>query len=75
MDRLSGIWPESQCVVTVQTGTHHGAAAMKHISMTALSIVAAMLPAFAQDTVPYAYRPPTTGDTFVPTLGDIMGAT
>ena len=48
---------------------------MKHISMITLSIVAAMLPAFAQDTVPYAYRPPTTGDTFVPTLGDIMGAT
>ena len=48
---------------------------MKHIPMIALSIVAAMLPAFAQDTVPYAYRPPTAGDTYVPTLGDIMGAT
>jgi len=48
---------------------------MKHISMIALSIVAAMLPAFAQDTVPYAYRPPTAGDSYVPTLGDIMGAT
>jgi hypothetical protein len=46
---------------------------MKHISIIALSIVAGMLPALAQDTVPYAYRPPT-GDTYVPTLGDIMGA-
>ena len=48
---------------------------MKHISIIALSIVAAMLPALAQDPVPYAYRPPTAGDTYVPTLGDIMGAT
>ena len=48
---------------------------MKHISMIALSIVTAMLPAFAQDTVPYAYRPPSAGDAYVPTLGDIMGAT
>ena len=48
---------------------------MKHSSIIALSIVAGMLPAFAADTVPYAYRPPTTGDTFVPTLADIMGAT
>ena len=48
---------------------------MKHISMIALSIVAAMLPAFAQETVPYASRPPVVGDTYMPTLGDIMGAT
>jgi len=48
---------------------------MKHISMIAFSVVAGMLPAFAQDTVPYAYRPPTAGDTYVPSLGDIMGAT
>jgi hypothetical protein len=48
---------------------------MKYISMIALSIVAGVLPGFAQDTVPYAYRPPTAGDTYVPTLGDIMGAT
>ena len=38
-------------------------------------IVAAMPPAFAQETVPYASRPPVVGDTYVPTLGDIMGAT
>jgi hypothetical protein len=48
---------------------------MKYISMIVLSIVAAMLPAFAQETVPYASRPPVVGDTYVPTLGDIMGAT
>jgi hypothetical protein len=48
---------------------------MKYISMIALSIVAGVVPGFAQDTVPYAYRPPTAGDTYVPTLGDIMGAT
>lgn len=47
---------------------------MKHISMIALSIAAALVPAFAQDTVPYAYRPPGPGDTYVPTLGDIMDA-
>jgi hypothetical protein len=52
-----------------------GRVAMKHISMIAFSVVAGMLPAFAQDTVPYAYRPPTAGDTYVPSLGDIMGAT
>jgi len=48
---------------------------MKHISMIALLIVVAMPPAFAQETVPYASRPPAVGDTYVPTLGDIMGAT
>jgi hypothetical protein len=49
---------------------------MKHISMIALSIAGAMLPAFAQDAVPDALRPSAAvGDTFVPTLGDIMGAT
>jgi hypothetical protein len=48
---------------------------MKYSSIAALAIVAGMLPAFAEDTVPYAYRPPTAGDTYVPTLGDIMGAT
>ena len=44
---------------------------MKYSSIAALAIVAGMLPAFAEDTVPYAYRPPTAGDTYVPTLGDI----
>jgi cytochrome c553 len=48
---------------------------MKHISMIALLIVVATPPAFAQETVPYASRPPVLGDTYVPTLGDIMGAT
>jgi hypothetical protein len=48
---------------------------MKYILTVALSVVVGMLSAFAQDTVPYAYRPPTAGDTYVPSLGDIMGAT
>ena len=48
---------------------------MKYVSTIAFSIVAAMLPAFAQDTVPDALRPAAVGDTYVPSLGDIMGAT
>jgi hypothetical protein len=49
---------------------------MKHISMIALSIAAATLPAVAEDTVPAALRPSAAaGDTYVPSLGDIMGAT
>ena len=32
-----------------------------------------MLPAFAED-VPYAYRPPMKGESYVPGLGDIMQA-
>jgi hypothetical protein len=46
----------------------------KYLSMAALSMVAALLPAFAEDTVPYAYRPPTAGETYLPGLGDIMDA-
>lgn len=47
---------------------------MKHILMIVVSIAAVMLPAFAEDTVPYAYRPPVTGEVYVPGLGDIMQA-
>ena len=46
----------------------------KYLSMVALSMVAAMLPALAEDAVPYAYRPPTAGETYLPGLGDIMDA-
>jgi hypothetical protein len=46
----------------------------KYLSMIALSMVAAMLPALAEDAVPYAYRPPTAGETYLPGLGDIMDA-
>jgi hypothetical protein len=52
----------------------HGVTEMRSVSMIALSLIAAMLPASAQDPVPYAYRPPATGDTYVPALGDIMRA-
>ena len=48
---------------------------MKHISMIVLAIAAAILPALAQDQVPEAYRPPAVGDTYIPNLSDIMGAT
>jgi len=48
---------------------------MKRYLTAALSILALMLPAFAEDTVPYAYRPPVGGDTtYVPGLGNIMQA-
>jgi hypothetical protein len=47
---------------------------MKYVSTIAFTIVAGMLPAFSQDTVPYAYRPPVASDTYVPALSDIMGA-
>jgi hypothetical protein len=46
----------------------------KLLSIAALSMLAAMLPAIAEDTVPYAHRPPTTGDTYLPGLGHIMDA-
>lgn len=47
---------------------------MKHLSTIAVAIAAAVAPAVAEDIVPYAYRPPTVGGTYVPGLGDIMGA-
>jgi len=47
---------------------------MKHLLMIAVAIAAAMLPAAANDTVPYAYRAPKIGETYVPGLGDIMQA-
>jgi len=47
---------------------------MKHASIIAVSVVALMLPAFAEDTVPYACRPLMMGYSYVPGLGDIMEA-
>jgi hypothetical protein len=47
---------------------------MRQVFTAGLSIVALILPAFAEDTVPYAYRPPVAGETYVPALGDIMQA-
>jgi hypothetical protein len=47
---------------------------MKRLSMIAVAIAAAMLPEAADDTVPYAWRPPKIGETYVPGLGDIMQA-
>ena len=47
---------------------------MKHVSMIVLLVGAVTLPAFAEDTVPYAYRQPMAGETYVPGLGSIMEA-
>jgi hypothetical protein len=47
---------------------------MEHVLVIVLSIGAVALPAFAEDTVPYAYRPPLAGENYVPGLGDIMEA-
>jgi hypothetical protein len=52
-----------------------GATAMKYISTIAFFVLAVVLSALAEDQVPYAYRPPAASDSFVLTLGDIMGAT
>jgi len=46
---------------------------MKHLSAIAVAVAAAVAPAIAADTVPYAYRPPAAGETYAPGLGDIMG--
>jgi hypothetical protein len=47
---------------------------MKHVLVIVLSIGAVALPAFAEDAVPYAYRPPLAGENYVPGLGNIMEA-
>jgi hypothetical protein len=47
---------------------------MKHVLVIVLSIGAVTLPAFAEDTVPYAYRQPMAGETYVPGLGNIIEA-
>ena len=46
---------------------------MNRTSIIAVSVAALMLPAFAED-VPYAYRPPMMGESYVPGLGEIMEA-
>ncbi len=47
---------------------------MKQFLTAAFSIAALMLPASAEETVPYAYRPPAASETYVPGLGNIMQA-
>jgi hypothetical protein len=47
---------------------------MKRLSIIAVAIAVAMVSAAAEDIVPYAYRPPKIGETYVPGLGDIMQA-
>ena len=47
---------------------------MKYVWVIVLSIGAVTLPALAEDTVPYAYRSPMTGENYVPWLGNIMEA-
>ncbi len=47
---------------------------MKYALIVVLSIGAVALPAFAEDTVPYAYRPLVAGESYVPGLGHIMEA-
>ena len=47
---------------------------MKYALIMVLSAGAVALPAFAEDVVPYAYRPPIAGESYVPGLGNIMEA-
>jgi hypothetical protein len=51
-----------------------GAAAMSQAFMIAVLIAAFMLPCFAEEPVPYAHRPPSTGDVYVPALATFMRA-
>lgn len=44
---------------------------MIRFAVAVLMIGGALVPSFAQDTVPYAHRP-SAGNTYVPALGDIM---
>jgi len=48
---------------------------MKQIPVIALLLAAMPLAAFGQEPVPEAMRPASVGDAYVPSLGDIMGAT
>ena len=47
---------------------------MKQVLVIVLSIGAVTLPAFAENTVPYAYRQPMAGESYLPGLGNIMEA-
>lgn len=46
---------------------------LKGFAAGAFFIGCTVMPVFAQD-VPYAFRSPPAGNTYVPSLGDIMGA-
>jgi hypothetical protein len=45
---------------------------MKKALIIVLSTLAVMLPAIAQESVPYAYRPPALGESYIPSLAAIM---
>jgi hypothetical protein len=45
------------------------------VVLIAVSVASLLVPASAEETVPYALRTDKSGDTYVPSLGDIMGAT
>jgi hypothetical protein len=47
---------------------------MKQLSIIAVLVATFMPQALAQESVPYAYRPPSTGDTYLPALGTFMRA-
>jgi hypothetical protein len=47
---------------------------MKRALIVAVSMLAIMVPAVAQEPVPYAYRPSTIGESYVPSLAAIMRA-
>jgi hypothetical protein len=58
----------------METAAILGLLQMKRSLTIAFWIAAAMSLAFAQDTIPYAYRPPRLDESYVPSLGDIMDA-
>jgi hypothetical protein len=45
------------------------------VVLIAVSVASLLVPASAEETLPYALRTDKLGDTYVPSLGDIMGAT
>ena len=47
---------------------------MKRAFIIVLWILAILLPAVAEEPVPYAYRPPAIGESYVPSLAAIMRA-
>ena len=47
---------------------------MKRAFIIVLWMSAIMLPAVAEEPVPYAYRPPAIGESYVPSLAAIMRA-
>jgi hypothetical protein len=55
---------------------NHAGSIMKYLPKLPAIVVAAaaaVAPAIAAETVPYAYRPPAAAESYAPGLGDIMG--